>query len=100
LWDITAVDTLIVSRDSTLSITCSRSRRITGCAFWRGSGGDPHLVTDITVGFKRTGWNAGMEAFDPLPAPTSRILLYEEFEGHPLRKDYPMQAPAARRGEN
>ena len=28
-----------------------------------------------------------------------RILLYEEFEGHPLRKDYPLEGPSEEKAE-
>lgn len=40
--------------------------------------------------FEREAWDMVGVAFEGHPK-LKRILLYEEFEGHPLRKDYPQR---------
>ena len=56
---------------------------------------DPHVPSCIAIWpgvdwFEREAWDMYGIVFDGHPK-LQRILLYEEFEGHPLRKDYPQR---------
>lgn len=59
----------------------------------RVSGADPRIASLVTV-WKGANWQE-REAWDMFGVrfeghpDLRRILMYEEFEGHPLRKDYP-----------
>ena len=61
----------------------------------RLSGEDPHVatVTDVWPGanwLEREVWDLFGIAFDGHPDPR-RLLMPEDWDGHPLRKDYPVQ---------
>lgn len=65
------------------------------CLETRVSEEDPTVetVTDLWKGaawFERECWDLFGVRFEGHPN-LRRILLYEEFEGHPLRKDYPVE---------
>ena len=58
--------------------------------------GDPPMVPSMVSLYPTADWHE-REAFDMMGIRfeghpnLTRILMYEEFEGHPLRKDYPIR---------
>jgi len=96
LLDLTCVDYL--KDESSLEmvytfLSLSRNRRIR--VKTRLPGGDPHIAS-LTALWKNAGW-LEREVFDMFGVrfdghpDLRRILMYDGFEGHPLRKDYPLR---------
>ena len=59
---------------------------------------DPHLSDHLATSSRRANWHERETiemfgiAFDGHPQPV-KLLLSEPFEGHPLRKDFPLDEP-------
>ena len=96
LTDLTAVDRLgEAPRFEVVYHLCSLSRRHRVRIKARVSEADPVIDSAVSV-YASANWME-REVFDMYGIrfeghpDLRRILLYEEFEGHPLRKDYPKE---------
>jgi NADH-quinone oxidoreductase subunit C len=96
LADITAVDFWPREpRFELVYILVSMANRLRLRMKVRLSGADPHVATVIAVWpsanwLEREVWDLFGIAFDGHPDPR-RLLMPEDWEGYPLRKDYPVQ---------
>lgn len=97
--DLTAVDLPERSPrfDVVLHLRDLRAGRLVRCRTQLGEGGE---LTSLEPAFAAAGW-AEREAFDLFGltfrgnADLRRLMLPDDWEGHPLRRDYPLTGPRA-----